>query len=108
MDFITEFNRFIDGLPISNPIKKQIKDYVFNLVVTEQHTDPNIEQLSKYIVGTFQSHPDIDTSMAIAYVNYILNKAITVKNPVQIEKARKVVATTDIKQAVTKKSKKKE
>ena len=108
MDFITEFNRFIDGLPISNPIKKQIKDYVFNLVTTDQHTEPNIEQLSKYVVGTFQSHPDIDTSMAIEYVNYILNKAITVKNPAQIENARKVVATVVAKQVAAKKSKKKE
>ena len=46
--------------------------------------------------------------MATEYVNYILNKAITVKNPAQIENARKVVATVDAKQAVAKKSKKKE
>ena len=76
MDFITEFNRFIDGLPISNPIKKQIKDYVFNLVTTDQHTEPNIEQLSKYVVGTFQSHPDIDTNMAIENVTKNLPQEI--------------------------------
>ena len=72
MDFIKEFNAYIESLPLNEPMKKKIIEMTANFYTTSLQVPPEVAQARTNIYQMFSEKKGLKESFYLDYLTYIL------------------------------------